>query len=41
MLKYTLKRIFLLIPTLIVILSIVFILIRIVPGSPVYALLEG
>lgn len=41
MLKYTLKRILLLIPTLLVILTIVFILIRIVPGSPVYALLEG
>ena len=39
MLKYTLKRIFLLIPTLSVILSIVFILIRIFPGSPVYSLL--
>ncbi|MEA4912545.1 MAG: ABC transporter permease [Oscillospiraceae bacterium] len=39
MLKYTLKRILLMIPTLLVILTIVFILIRLVPGNPVYALL--
>ncbi len=39
MLKYTLKRILLLIPTLLVILTLVFALMRMVPGSPVYALL--
>lgn len=39
MAKYIFKRIVLLIPTLLVILTIVFLLMRLVPGSPVYALL--
>ena len=41
MLKYTLKRILLLIPTLAIVLTIVFCLLQMVPGSPVYALVEG
>ena len=41
MLKYTLKRILLLIPTLAIVLTIVFCLMQMVPGSPVYALVEG
>lgn len=39
--KYILKRVLLLIPTLLVILIAVFALMRMVPGSPVWALLEG
>jgi peptide/nickel transport system permease protein len=41
MLKYTIKRIFLLIPTLVIVLSIVFVLMQLVPGSPVALLVEG
>lgn len=41
MAKYILKRVLLLIPTLLVILTLVFALMRMVPGSPVYALLQG
>lgn len=41
MLKYTIKRLLLLIPTLIIVLTIVFCLLQMVPGSPVYALVEG
>lgn len=41
MLKYTLKRIILLIPTIIVVLSIVFFLMRMIPGSPVQGLVQG
>lgn len=41
MLKYTIKRILLLIPTLIIVLTIVFCLMQMVPGSPVYAMVEG
>lgn len=40
MAKYILKRVILLIPTLFIVLTIVFCLMRLVPGSPVYALLE-
>lgn len=39
--KYILKRVLLLIPTLLIILIAVFALMRMVPGSPVLALLEG
>ena len=41
MLKYTIKRILLLIPTLIIVLTIVFLLMKMVPGSPVYAMVQG
>ena len=41
MLKYTIKRLLLLIPTLAIVLTIVFCLLQMVPGSPVYALVEG
>lgn len=41
MLKYAIKRILLLIPTLFVILTLVFCLMRLIPGSPVQALVEG
>ena len=41
MLKYTIKRILLLIPTLFIVLTIVFVLMQLVPGSPVYAMTEG
>lgn len=41
MLKYTIKRIILLIPTIIIVLSIVFFLMRLIPGSPVQLLVEG
>lgn len=41
MFKYALKRIILLIPTLAVILTLVFCLMRLIPGSPVYAMIEG
>lgn len=41
MAKYILKRLLLMIPTLLIILTVVFCLMRLVPGSPVYALLEG
>lgn len=41
MLKYTIKRILLLIPTLLVILTLVFCLMRMIPGSPVQLLYEG
>lgn len=40
MFKYVLKRVFLLIPTLLIVLTAVFCLARMVPGSPVYSLLE-
>ena len=40
MLKYTIKRILLLIPTLIIVLTIVFILLQLVPGSPVALLVD-
>ena len=40
MLKYTIKRILLLIPTLIIVLTIVFILMQLVPGSPVALLVD-
>lgn len=40
MAKYILKRLLLMIPTLLIILTVVFCLMRLVPGSPVYALLE-
>lgn len=40
MAKYIVKRVLLLIPTVLIIVSIVFLLMRVVPGSPVYALLE-
>ncbi len=39
--KYVLKRVILLVPTLLIILIAVFSLMRMVPGSPVLALLEG
>ena len=38
MLKYVIKRILLLFPTLVVVLSLVFFLMQMVPGSPVYAM---
>ena len=38
--KFILKRTLMLIPTLLIILTIVFALMRMVPGSPVWALLE-
>ena len=41
MIKYAIKRIILLIPTLAVVLALVFCLMRLVPGSPVYAMIEG
>lgn len=41
MLKYTIKRILLLIPTLIIVLTIVFVLMQLVPGSPVALLVDG
>ena len=41
MLKYTIKRILLLIPTLFIVLTIVFVLMKLVPGSPIYAMTEG
>ena len=41
MLKYTIKRILLLIPSLIIVLTIVFVLMQLVPGSPVALLVEG
>lgn len=41
MLKYTIKRILLLIPTLFIVLTIVFVLMKLVPGSPVYGMTEG
>ena len=41
MLKYTIKRVLLLIPTLFIVLTIVFCLMKLVPGSPVYAMTEG
>lgn len=41
MLKYAIKRTLLLIPTLIVVVSLVFCLIRMVPGSPVAGMVEG
>lgn len=41
MLKYTIKRVLLLIPTLFIVLTIVFCLMQMVPGSPVYAMVEG
>ena len=41
MIKYTIKRILLLIPTLAIVLTIVFCLMQMVPGSPVYAMVEG
>lgn len=41
MIKYVIKRILLLIPTLLVILTLVFALIRMIPGSPVRAMFEG
>ena len=41
MLKYAIKRTLLLIPTLIVVVTIVFCLIRLVPGSPVAAMVDG
>lgn len=41
MLKYSLKRILLVIPTLIIVLTIVFCLMQMVPGSPVYGMVEG
>ena len=41
MVKYAIKRIILLIPTLAVVLTLVFCLMRLVPGSPVYAMIEG
>lgn len=40
MFKYVLKRVFLLIPTLLIVLTAVFCLARMLPGSPVYSLLE-
>ena len=40
MFKYVLKRVFLLIPTLLIVLTAVFCLARMVPGSPVYSLRE-
>jgi peptide/nickel transport system permease protein len=40
MLKYTIKRILLLIPTLIIVLTIVFVLMQLVPGSPVALLVD-
>ena len=40
MLKYTINRILLLIPTLIIVLTIVFILMQLVPGSPVALLVD-
>ena len=41
MLKYTIKRIVLLIPTILIVLSTVFCLMRFIPGSPVHLLVEG
>lgn len=41
MLKYAIKRTLLLIPTLLVILSLVFVLMRLIPGSPVRAMFEN
>lgn len=41
MLKYTLKRIILLIPTIIIVLTVVFFLMRLIPGSPVQLLVQG
>ena len=41
MFKYALKRTILIIPTLFVILTIVFCLMQMIPGSPVYAMVEG
>lgn len=41
MLKYAIKRILLLIPTLLVVLTLVFCLIRLVGGSPVYSMMEA
>ncbi len=41
MLKYTIKRVLLLIPTLFIVLTIVFCLMQMVPGSPVYGMVEG
>ncbi|MBQ3791559.1 MAG: ABC transporter permease [Clostridia bacterium] len=41
MLKYTIKRILLLIPTLLIVLTIVFCLMKMIPGSPVYAMVQG
>ena len=39
--KFVLKRTLMLIPTLLIILTLVFALMRMVPGSPVWGLLEG
>lgn len=39
--KFVLKRTLMLIPTLLIILTLVFALMRMVPGSPVWALLDG
>lgn len=39
--KYIIKRILLLIPTILIILTLVFVLMRCIPGSAVYALAEG
>lgn len=41
MLKYTIKRVLLLIPTLFIVLTIVFCLMKLVPGSPIYAMTQG
>ena len=41
MIKYAIKRTILLIPTLAVVLTLVFCLMRLIPGSPVYAIIEG
>lgn len=41
MVKYVIKRTLLLIPTLLVILTLVFCMMRLIPGSPVAALVEG
>lgn len=41
MLKYAIKRILLLIPSLVIVLTIVFVLMQLVPGSPVALLVEG
>lgn len=41
MFKYVIKRTLLLIPTLLVILTLVFCMMRLIPGSPVRALVEG
>ncbi len=41
MLKYSIKRILLMIPTLLTVLTIVFVLMKLIPGSPVYGMVAG